>query len=121
MLCLLFIGLAKFTPGEAPGIQPLIAHSHLMVWMYSVWSLQGVSYVIGTVELVLAGLLVLGIWSTRASLLAGMACVITFVLTLSFIPSTPGVLAFTHGFPALGGAGQFLMKDVVLLGASMSI
>jgi len=49
MLCLLFLGLAKFTPEEAQGIQPLIAHCHLMAWMYSVWSLQG--DVIGTVEL----------------------------------------------------------------------
>lgn len=121
ILCLLFIGLAKFTPEEAHGIQPLISHSPLMAWMYSVWSLQGVSNVIGIIELVLALLLVLGIWSARASLLAGVGCVITFVLTVSFILSTPGALVFTHGFPALGGTGQFLVKDVVLLGASISI
>jgi len=121
ILCLLFIGLAKFTPEEAHGIQALIAHSPLMAWMYSVWSLQGVSNVIGTIELVLALLLVLGIWSARASLLAGVGCVITFVLTVSFILSTPGALVFAHGFPALGGTGQFLIKDVVLLGASISI
>ncbi len=64
ILCLLFIGLAKFTPEEAQGIQPLVAHSPLMAWMYSAWSIQGVSNVIGTIELVLAVLLVLGIWST---------------------------------------------------------
>jgi uncharacterized membrane protein YkgB len=121
ILCLLFIGLAKFTPEEAQGIQPLIAHSPLMAWMYSVWNLQGVSNVIGTIELTLAGLLVLGIWSARASLLAGVGCAITFVLTVSFIFSTPGALVFAHGLPALGGTGQFLIKDVVLLGASVSI
>jgi uncharacterized membrane protein YkgB len=37
------------------------------------------------------------------------------------ILSTPSALLFTHGFPALGGTGQFLIKDVVLLGASISI
>jgi reactive chlorine resistance protein C len=121
MLCLLFIGLAKFTPEEAQGIQPLIAHSPLMAWMYSVWSLQGVSNVIGTIELVLAVLLVLGIWSVRASLFAGVGCTITLVLTVSFIFSTPGALVFVHGLPALGGTGQFLIKDVVLLGASIGI
>jgi len=121
ILCLLFIGLAKFTPEEAQGIQPLVAHSPLMAWMYSVWSLQGVSNVIGIIELVLALLLVLGIWSARASLLAGVGCAITFVLTVSFIFSTPGALVFTHGFPVLGATGQFLIKDVVLLGASVSI
>ena len=34
---------------------------------------------------------------------------------------TPGALVFAHGLPALGGTGQFLIKDVVLLGASVSI
>ena len=48
ILCLLFIGFAKFTPEEAQGIRPLILHSPLMAWMYSVWGLQGVSNVIGT-------------------------------------------------------------------------
>jgi len=121
VLCLLFIGLAKFTPEEAHVIQPPVAHSPLMAWMYSVWSLQGVSNVIGTIELVLALLLVLGIWSARASFLAGVGCVITFVLTVSFIFFTPGALVFVHRLPALGGTGQFLVKDVVLLGASVSI
>lgn len=121
ILCLLFIGLAKFTPEEAQAIQPLIAHSPLMAWMYSVWSLQGVSNVIGTIELILAVMLVAGFWSARASLLAGAGCAITFVLTVSFMLSTPGAIVFAHGFPALGGTGQFLIKDVVLLGASLSI
>ena len=121
ILCLLFIGLAKFTPEEAQGIRPLIVHSPLMAWMYSVWSLQGVSNVIGTIELILAVMLVAGFWSARASLLAGAGCAITFVLTVSFMLSTPGAIVFAHGFPALGGTGQFLIKDVVLLGASISI
>src|SRR5271169_6243072 len=76
ILCLFFIGLAKFTSEEAHGIQPLVAHSPLMAWMYSVWSLQAVSNVIGTIELVLALLLVIGIWSAQASLLAGVGCAI---------------------------------------------
>lgn len=121
ILCLLFIGLAKFTPEEAQGIRPLIVHSPLMAWMYSVWSVQGASNVIGTIELILAVLLVIGIWSARASLLAGAGCALTFVLTVSFILSTPGAIVIAHGLPALGGTGQFLIKDVVLLGASLSM
>ena len=31
---LLLIGLLKFTAAEAAGIQPLVAHSPLMSWMY---------------------------------------------------------------------------------------
>jgi reactive chlorine resistance protein C len=43
-----------------------------------------------------------------------------FVITLSFLFSTPGWEPSLGGFPALSGAvGQFLIKDVVLLGAAL--
>ena len=42
-IVLLLIGLLKFTPEEAAGIQPLVAHSPFMSWMYSVLSVQAVS------------------------------------------------------------------------------
>jgi len=45
-----------------------------------------------------------------------------FLTTLSFILTTPGVAeASAGGFPAISLLGQFLVKDVVLLGASLSI
>ena len=37
----------------------------------------------------------------------------TFLVTLSFLASTPGVLAPTNPF------GGFLMKDIMLLGAAL--
>lgn len=120
-LCLLFIGLAKFTPEEARGIQPLVAHSPLMSWMYSLWSLQTVSNIIGVTELAIMALLVAGIWSARASFVGSIGAVFTFLATISFLFSTPGAILLVHGFPALGGTGQFLIKDVVLLGASVAL
>ncbi len=121
VLCLLFIGLAKFTPEEAQGIQPLVSHSPFMSWMYSLWSLQTVSNIIGITELVIAVLLFVGIWSSRASLAGSLGAVLTFLVTISFLFSTPGAIILGHGFPALGGTGQFLVKDVVLLGASVAL
>ena len=44
--------------------------------------------------------------------------VVTFLLTISFSVSTPLAVQLKHGFPVLGDAGQFMIKDVVLLGAS---
>ena len=38
----------------------------------------------------------------------------TFLVTLSFLVSTPGVFAPTNPF------GGFLLKDIVLLGAALS-
>jgi uncharacterized membrane protein YkgB len=121
VLCFLFIGLAKFTPEEARGIQPSIDNSPFMSWMYSVWSVRGVSDIIGIVELVTGILLVIGTWSIWPSLVGGVFSTITFLSTISFLFSTPGAIVTGRGFPGLGAVGQFLIKDVVLLGASLGI
>ena len=118
VVILLLIGLLKFTPEEAAGIQPLVAHSPLMSWMYGLLSEQRVSNVIGAIEIATAALMALRAFSPKASFVSSSAAVITFLLTVSFLFSTPGTAHFKHGFPVLGDAGQFLIKDLVLLGAS---
>jgi reactive chlorine resistance protein C len=118
VVVLLLIGLLKFTAAEAAGIQPLVAHSPLMSWMYVVLSVQGVSNLIGMIEIVVAVLLALRPVSAKASFVGSLGSIVTFLLTTSFLFSTPGAVQLSHGLPALGDAGQFLIKDVVLLGAS---
>ena len=116
---LLLIGVLKFTTGEAQGIQPLVASSPLMFWLYKVFSLQAVSNLIGVIEIAVAMLIALRPFSARLSFVGSIGAIITFVLTVSFLFSTPGAFQFSHGVPLLGDAGQFLIKDVVLLGASI--
>jgi uncharacterized membrane protein YkgB len=87
--------------------------------MYALLSVQGASNVIGTIEIVLAVLIALRPVWTKASFVGSLGAVITFLLTLSFLFSTPGAAALKYGFPVLGGAGQFLIKDLVLFGASL--
>jgi reactive chlorine resistance protein C len=115
---LFLIGLLKFTSAEAAGIQPLVAHSPFMSWMYAVLSVQGVSNLIGVIEIAIAVLLALRPISSRISFVGSLGSVVTFLLTTSFLFSTPGALQLSHGLSVLGDAGQFLIKDVVLLGAS---
>jgi hypothetical protein len=50
-----------------------------------------------------------------------VAAVVTFVLTTSFLLSTPGAVQLSAGISILGPAGQFLIKDLVLLGGSIYI
>lgn len=119
VITLLLIGVLKFTAGEAHGIQSLVANSPLMFWLYRIFSLQGVSNLIGLVEIVVALLIALRPLSARLSFIGSIGGIITFVLTVSFLFSTPGVFQFSHGFPLLGNVGQFLIKDLVLLGASI--
>jgi uncharacterized membrane protein YkgB len=108
----------KFTTSEAAGIQPLVAHSPFLSWLYSVLSVQGVSNLIGAIEIAIAVLLALRPVSAKASLIGSLGSIVTFLLTTSFLFSTPGAVQLNHGLPVLGDAGQFLIKDIVLLGAS---
>ena len=59
VVTLLLIGVLKFSAAEAHGIQPLLANSPLMSWLYRVFSLQGVSNLIATIEIIVASLIAL--------------------------------------------------------------
>ena len=54
VVVLLLIGFLKFTAAEAAGIQPLVAHSPLLSWIYLFLSVQGVSNLIGAIEIAVA-------------------------------------------------------------------
>jgi reactive chlorine resistance protein C len=119
VVVLLLIGVLKFTAEEAAGIQPLVVHSPLMSWIYDVLSVQGASDVIGSIEIAVAVLIGLRPLFPKASFIGSLGATITFLLTVSFLLSTPGAVHLKYGFPVLGDAGQFLIKDLVLLGASL--
>src|SRR5260370_37998784 len=38
-----WIGMMKFTGYEAQGIEPLVAHSPLLGWMYRIWTVRRVA------------------------------------------------------------------------------
>jgi len=79
--------------------------------------LPGVSNAIGLIEITTALLIPSRPFSPKAAL-GGLAAIITVLLTIRFLFSTPGALQLGHGISILGDTGQFLIKDLVLLGAS---
>jgi uncharacterized membrane protein YkgB len=119
VLILVYFGAFKFTPAEAQAIRPLVEHSPLMSWLYSLLSVSGVSRLIGVSELTIAGLVFCRPWSARLSGLGSLAAVGMFLVTLSFLLSTPGLWQWVDGFPAPSEAAAFLLKDVFLLGAAI--
>lgn len=120
VLVLAWIGAMKFTGYEAGAIQGLVASSPLLAWLYGVLDVQGVSNLIGTIELATAAALALGPISRTAAILGALGAIATFATTLTFIVTAPGWEASLGGFPALSVVpGQFLLKDVVLLAASV--
>ena len=115
-----WIGALKFTGYEAQGIQPLVAHSPIMSWVYDIFSVTAFSTVLGVVELATALLLAVKPWWPKLSLLGSAAAIGLFLATISFLVTTPGVgEESAGGFPALSSTGQFLVKDIALLGLAV--
>ena len=83
-----------------------------------VLGVQAVSNVIGFIEIATGLLIAVRPFSPKASFVGSLGAVVTFLLTISFLFSTPGALQLGHGISILGDTGQFLIKDLVLLGAS---
>jgi reactive chlorine resistance protein C len=120
VLVLAWIGAMKFTTYEAMGIEPLVSHSPLVGWMYHLLSVRSFSTMLGFIEIGTAVLIALRPLSPKASAIGSVLAIGLFVTTLSFLFSTPGWEPSLGGFPALSAMpGQFLLKDIVLLGASV--
>ena len=114
-----WIGLLKFTSFEANGIQPLVAHSPLMSWLYTIFSVQTFSSLLGVVEITVALLIAIKPVAPKLSAIGSVAAIGLFLATISFLFTTPGVgETSAGGFPVLSSTGQFLIKDVALLGLS---
>jgi len=118
---LLYYGSFKFHPVEAKAIQPLIANSPLMSWMYSVLSLQAVSNFIGATEIIFAVLIALRFFNARLSAIGSLGAIVMTLTTLSLLFTTPGAWSSVPGFPLpiATSTGAFLLKDVFLLGAAI--
>ncbi|BBX66831.1 YkgB family protein [Mycolicibacterium psychrotolerans] len=114
-----WIGALKFTAFEAQGIMGLVAGSPLMSWVYDIVSVRTFSAALGVLELTAAALIAVKPWWPRLSAVGSLIAVGLFIATLSFLFTTPGVLEASAGFAVLSSTGQFLIKDVALLGISV--
>jgi uncharacterized membrane protein YkgB len=118
VVVLAWIGFGKFIKMES---RVLIEHNPLMSWIYDVASFTAVAWGLGTMEIVAALLIGLRPVAPRLSAVGSALAVVLFLGTLSFLFTTPGVVA-THaaGIPVLSALpGQFLLKDVVLIGVAL--
>jgi reactive chlorine resistance protein C len=114
-----WIGALKYSSYEATAIHPLIANSPIMSWLYSIFSVRTFATLLGSLEIVAALLIALRFVAPRLSVLGSAMAIGLFLGTLSFLFTTPGVTA-AGGFPVLSVLpGQFLLKDLVLIGAAL--
>jgi uncharacterized membrane protein YkgB len=118
VVVLAWIGFGKYLKMEA---RVLIEHSPLMSWIFHFLSAGAVAASLGTAEIVAAVLIALRPWWPTLSAVGSAMAIVLFLGTVSFLFTTPG-LAVGHlaGIPILGAQpGQFLLKDLVLLGVAV--
>lgn len=118
-LNLLSIGRLKFEDYEVENIRPLVTQSPLFSLLATRLGERKLARVIGVTEIVMGSLIAAKPVAPRASALGSLAAVVEFATTLSFLVTTPEAWQETRGEPKLSPAGQFLIKDIVLLGASL--
>lgn len=140
----LWIGWLKFIPYEADSITPFVANSPLMSFFYAhpadyahhltkegvldpakrAWQVANHTYAfsrgLGSVELVIGGLTLSGLFSRRLGLAGAVLAFATPFVTLSFLLTTPEAWVpalgdVQHGFPYLSGAGRLVVKDTAIL------
>jgi reactive chlorine resistance protein C len=140
----LWIGALKFAPYEADSITPFVANSPFLSFFYKhpeqykahltregelkpaerAWQTENNTYRfsngLGTVEIIIGLLTLVGLVSRRYGMLGATLAFLTPFVTLSFLITTPEAwvpaLGDTpYGFPWLSGGGRLVVKDVMLL------
>jgi reactive chlorine resistance protein C len=142
-----WIGALKFVPYEADSITPFVANNPVMRLFYKYpdeykahltregefvaakreWQTNnntyGFSQGLGTVEIIIGVLTLIGLASPRYGLAGATLSFLTPVVTLSFLITTPEAWVenlgdANFGFPYLSGAGRLVIKDVLLFAGS---
>jgi reactive chlorine resistance protein C len=114
-----WIGALKFMNFEANQIQPLVANSPFMGWLYGNFPVYTFSALLGVFEVTAAVLLAIKPIAPTFSIAGSLLAILLFVATISFLFTTPGVgEPAGGGFPAISLTGEFLLKDIPLLGLS---
>ena len=114
-MVLLWIGGMKFYEFEAKAIVGLVETSPFMSWLYTVFSVQGASNVIGGFDVLFAVLLGAGILINNKKLIivSGLACLSVFLMTQTFLITATGALS---SGALLDRLGQFVIKDLWYVG-----
>jgi Predicted membrane protein len=116
----LFFGYQKWFDYEAQALIPYISHGPLIFWMYSAFGVRGTCWLLGVAEWFFCTLLFFGFWNKRLGILGALGAIFSFLATITIIPFIPdGWAASAGGFPAMTATVAFLLKDLVLLAATI--
>ncbi len=110
----------KWFSYEAHALVPFISHGPLIFWLYPLFGVRGAAFFLGSFEFLFGCLLVLGFWNKKIGVISAFASCCTYVSTVTIIPFFPDAwVEQAGGFPAATLPFLFLVKDIVLLAASV--
>jgi uncharacterized membrane protein YkgB len=121
MVAIFFIfGCQKWFDYQAHAIVPFIKNGPLIFWLYPLFGIRGAAFFLGSAEWLFGLLLFLGFWNKRLGILGALGSCATYMATVTIIPFFPDAWAApAGGFPAATLPYLFLIKDIVLLAASV--
>ncbi len=127
---LAWMGSLKFATYEAKALAPWLAHApflelNIQTNKNALESLSHptnkIAHVIGILELLLALLLLLGLWFPLAGMGGGLLVALLAVATLCLLVIAPGIWIPDRGFPHLSTEGQSLLKNLLLFSGGLLV
>ena len=116
---LLWIGALKFKDYEVENAEVLVTASPLTSRLREKLGAQKLARLIGVTQITLGSLIAAKPFAPQASAVGSFGAAGMMLGTLSFLVTTPEAWQEGQGVPQLSMLGEALLKDSVLLGASL--
>ena len=115
----LWVGALKFKDYEVENAEPLVTASPLTSRLHEKLGAQKLARLIGVTQITLGSLIAAKPFAPQASAVGSFGAAGMMLGTLSFLVTTPEAWQEGKGMPQLSMLGEALLKDTVLLGASL--
>ena len=115
----LWVGALKFKDYEVENAEPLVTASPLTSRLHEKLGAQKLARLIGVTQITLGTLIAAKRFAPQASAVGSFGAAGMMLGTLSFLVTTPEAWQEGKGMPQLSMLGEALLKDSVLLGASL--
>ena len=116
---LVWIGAMKFNDYEVENAEVLVTASPLTSRLREKLGAQKLARLIGVTQITLGSLIAAKPFAPQASAVGSFGAAGLMLGTLSFLATTPEAWQDGKGMPQLSMLGEALLKDTVLLGASL--
>ncbi|WP_329460782.1 YkgB family protein [Streptomyces sp. NBC_01497] len=118
-LNLLWIGRLKFEDYEVENIRPVVIGSPLLSSLAERLGEHRLARGVGLTEITMGAMIASKPVAPRVAAIGSLGAIAMFAFTLSFLVTTPEAWQPESREPKLSPAGQFIVKDVVMMAGAM--